>query len=147
METCGAARVVQTLGARALVEVNRHEACSHCTSADLCQVLSGRGTLRLEVENPIGAREGQVVELLAARSLGLRAAFFVYLLPALLFLCGVILGSEGFRWPPWGAGLLGLALLAGSWFIARVIDRGIRRRNELCFTISRVLDQLPPSAR
>jgi sigma-E factor negative regulatory protein RseC len=140
MESCGTARVVQVHGARAFVEVNRHEACSHCTSADLCQVLSGRGTLRLEVENSIGAREGQLVELFAARSLGLRAAFFVYLLPAMLFLGGVILGAEGFGWPPWAAGLLGVALLAGSWFIARWVDRGIRRRDELNFTIARVLE-------
>jgi len=139
METCGTGRVVRAQGRRALVEVQRDEACSHCTSADLCQVLSGRGTLRIEVENPIGAREGELVELLAARSLGLRAAFFVYLLPALLFLGGVILGAEGLGWPPWAAGLLGLALLAGSWFIARLVDRGIRRREELNFQIGRVL--------
>ena len=141
MEVCGTARVLRAEGARALVEVNRHEACSHCTSADLCQIFSGRGTLRLEAANPVGAREGQDVELVAARSLGLRAAFFVYLLPALLFLIGVVIGSETLHWPPWAAGLLGLALLAASWFIARIIDQGIRRRNELNFTISRVLPQ------
>ncbi len=139
MEPCGTARVVRAFGARAEVVIERQEACASCQTADLCNALSGRGVLRLEVDNPLGAREGQQVEISSARSLGLRAAFMVYLLPALFFVAGVIVGSELLRWPPWASGLLGFAMLTASWFVARRYDRSASTRKEFCLTISRIL--------
>jgi sigma-E factor negative regulatory protein RseC len=144
MEICGVARVVRTIGQRAEVVVERQEACSHCTSVDLCQALSGRGDLRMEVENPIGARPGQQVELAALRSLGLAAAFMVYLLPAMLFVAGVVLGSQLLRWPPLASGLLGFGMLALSWFAAWRFDRHARGRKEYHLTIARVVSAASP---
>ncbi|MCK4302955.1 MAG: SoxR reducing system RseC family protein [Candidatus Eisenbacteria sp.] len=146
METCGTARVVRAFGSRAEVVVERANACGHCHAADLCEAFSGRGVLRLEVDNPAGAREGQLVEIAAARSLGLRAAFMVYMLPALFFVAGVIAGSEVLRWPPWGSALLGFGMLAVSWFVARRYDRSASRRKEFRLMISRVLRESETTA-
>jgi sigma-E factor negative regulatory protein RseC len=139
MESCGTARIVALKGGRAEVVLQRQEACSSCQTADLCHTLAGRGTLRLEVANPLGAQVGQQVELTSARPLGLSAAFMVYLLPALMFVCGILLGARGLGWPPWASGLLGLALLCVSWLLARAFDRRASRREEFRLTISRIL--------
>ena len=139
MEICGNARVEQVQGLRARVVVERQEACAHCHSADLCHALAGRGTLHIEVDNPVGARVGQVVELASARSGGLKAAFMVYLLPAALFVAGVVTGSEVLRWTPLRSGLLGLAALAGAWFLAWRYDRRARTHRDFQVAIVRVL--------
>ncbi len=143
METCGAARVVRVMGARAEVVVERHEACGHCHSANLCGAFADRETLRFEVDNPAGAREGQSVEISSARSLGLRAAAVVYLLPAMLLVAGVAGGAAALHLSPVGSGLLGLGLLICSGFIARSYDRRAAKRREYRLIISRVLSPDP----
>jgi len=144
MESCAIGHVKRVFGAQAEVEVNREEACASCSSADLCHGLSGRGKLLLEVDNRLGARVGQRVRIGAARSLGLQAAFFVYLVPALFFVAGVIVGTEALHWPAWGSGLLGLGTLGISWLIARAFERSARKRPEYQLVIDEILREVVP---
>ena len=139
METCGTGRVARVFGERAEVVVERQEACSSCQAADLCSAFAGRGLLRLEADNPLAAREGQRVEVATARAVGLKAAFVVYMLPALFFVAGVVVGSEALAWPAWGSGLLGLGMLVISWFIAWRYDRRASTLREFRITITRIL--------
>jgi sigma-E factor negative regulatory protein RseC len=139
VEICGTARVVRASGARAIVVLDRHGACASCQTSDLCHSLAGRGTVQLEVENPLGAKEGQQVEISSTRSLGLQAAFMAYLLPAVLFVAGVVVGAEVLEWPPWGSGLLGLGGLVVAWLIAWAYDRHASRRPEFRLAISSIL--------
>lgn len=139
METCATARVVRDLGARAEVVVDREEACASCSSADICHSLGGRTSMRFEVDNPLRAREGQQVEIAANRSLGLRAAFMVYLFPAMFFVSGVVIGSEALRWRPWASGLLGLGMLGIAWFLAWLYDRHARTNRQFRLVISRIV--------
>jgi sigma-E factor negative regulatory protein RseC len=147
MENCGTARVVRVQGARATVVLDRQGACASCQTTDLCHALSGRGTVQLDVENPLGAREGQHVEISSARSIGLQAAFMAYLLPAVLFVVGVVVGAEVLAWPPWGSGLLGLASLGVAWFLAWSYDRHASRKPEFRLTISSILTAAPSGGR
>ncbi len=139
MESCGTAKVEKAWSGRARVVIDRQKACASCQSADLCHALSGRGTLHLEVDNPIGAREGQLVELQASRSGGLKAATMVYLLPALFLLAGILVGTEVLRWNPLPSGLLGFVALGVSWFLAWLYDRRARTSREFRVIITRVL--------
>jgi sigma-E factor negative regulatory protein RseC len=139
METCGIAKVEKVHGSTAEVVIERQEACAHCHSADLCNALAGRGTLRIEADNPVGAQAGQVVELVSASSGGLKAAFMVYMLPAILFVTGVIVGAQALHWSPLGSGLLGLGALAAAWFVAWLYDRRARTDREFRVVISRVV--------
>ena len=143
MESCGTARVTRISGTQAEVVLERSSACGHCHTADLCDAFSNRSTVRVMVDNPLNACIGQVVELGTARSLGLRAAFMVYLLPALLFVCGIVIGVEGLHWPPWGGGLLGLAMLGISWLVAWRFDRHASRKEEYRLGITRILAASP----
>lgn len=141
MQSCAVGIVTRLDGPRAEVEVRRQEACAHCSSADLCQGLSSRGTLRVSVENPAGAQVGQRVEIASQRSLGIQAAFFVYLVPALFFVVGVYLGSEPLHWPAWASGLLGLAALAVAYAIARTFERLVNRRPEYRLFVVRIVKE------
>ncbi|MFH1145120.1 MAG: SoxR reducing system RseC family protein [Candidatus Eisenbacteria bacterium] len=144
MEICGMGRVIRVDGEQAIVELRRQDACGHCDSADFCSSLSGRGALRVPVRNALGAREGQTVEIAAARLPGLSTAFVVYLLPTLLFLAGVLVGVKVFGWPAWGATLLGAGMLGLSWLLARSVDRSYRRSGKLDLSITRLLPMADP---
>lgn len=143
METCGTARVTRIVGTQAEVVLERSSACGHCHASDLCDAFSNRSVVHVLVENPLKARIGQVVELGSERSLGLRAAFMVYLLPALFFVTGIVVGVETFHWPPWGGGLLGLGLLGISWFLAWRFDRHASGQKQYRLGITRILASAP----
>ena len=144
MQSCAVGVVTRLEGLRAEVEVRRQEACSHCSSADLCQGLGSRGTLRVEVDNPAGARVGQRVEITSQKPLSIQAAFFVYFVPALFFVIGVYLGSEWLHWPAWASALLGLAALMVAYLIARSFERVVNRKPEYRLVIARVLPEPTP---
>ncbi len=136
MESCASARVVRVWPGRAEVEIQREEACASCASADLCQIVSGRKSMHLEVDDPIGVREGQLVRIGSMKPLGLKAAFFVYMVPALLFVVGVVVGSEILHWSAAPSALMGVGGLLVSWFVARAFERHASAREEyrLCIT-------------
>jgi len=139
MEICGTGRVLEVEGERAIVEISRQSACGHCGSAGLCGAFGAGHSMRLSVANPIGAQKGQLVEISASNLPGLRATFLVYLLPAVLFLAGVLIGAEVLHWESWQAGLLGVAMLGVSWFIARRVDESARRSGRFQLSIGRIV--------
>lgn len=92
--------VVGVRGDTAQVLMRRTRYCEGCGS---CCVAVGDDAMLAEVDNPIGAEEGDrvVVDIPAAKSI--RAAYVLYGIPLLAFLCGFGLGS-----------LLGFALSDGG---------------------------------
>jgi len=144
MESCAVGRVIREIGTRAEVEVDRQEGCSHCSTADLCNSLGSRGRLRIEVDNPLGARVGALVELTSQRPLGLRAAFFVYLVPTVFLIGGLIVGAQVLRWPVWASGLLGLAGLGSAIGIAKGFERQVTRGAQYRLAIARIVPEPPP---
>ncbi len=117
--------VVETFGHMARVRARRHTACSQCGKCDggLHSMGSPR-ELTIMAKNPLGAREGEVVEVKLGAQGVLLAAFLVYIIPLLGFFLGYILGR-------WLAGMYALAqveavgigtgflLLAASYFFLR----------------------------
>ncbi len=139
MESCTVARVVRTFGSKAEVVIDRQEACGSCKSADLCNAFGKRGQLKVEVDNLVGARPGQVVEISSQRSMGLKAAALVYFVPALFFVTGIVVGAEVLRWTPVASALLGGLALVGAYSIAWVFDRRARKDETLRLSIGRVV--------
>ncbi len=139
MESCTVARVVRTFGSKAEVVIDRQEACGSCKSADLCNAFGKRGELKIEVDNLVGARPGQVVEISSQRSMGLKAAALVYFVPALFFVTGIVVGAEVLRWTPVASALLGGLALVGAYSIAWVFDRRARKDETLRLSIGRVV--------
>lgn len=139
MESCTTARVVRIVGTRAEVVVDRQEACGSCQTADLCQAFGQRGETKAMVDNPVGARVGQQVEISSARDLGLRAAAMVYLVPAAFFVGGVVVGSEVLRLAPWASGLLGVGTMGISWLLAKAYDRRAQKSADFRLSIARIV--------
>lgn len=80
---------------KALVKVHQHQACQGCGA---CIGFFGdpalRGHLLVEVINPIGAREGEIVRLETRTQEVLYAAFLLYLLPVFALLAGLFAGRN-----------------------------------------------------
>ena len=111
---------------KALVKVHQHQACQGCGACiGFFGDPSQRGHMTVEVFNPIGAREGEIVRLETRSQEVLYAAFLLYLLPALALLVGLFIGrnlviSKGLNLSPDLAGLaLGLAGMVIVFLVLR----------------------------
>lgn len=76
----------------AVVLVERSSACDHCKSQGACEVLSGR-TMRIEVANELGAKEGDRVEITIPAASVLKLSFLVYLVPVIALVAGAYAGN------------------------------------------------------
>jgi sigma-E factor negative regulatory protein RseC len=119
MSQCDAV-VVEAAGSEVWVEVpGRAHACGSCKNTDACQgglLGLGAGPRRYRVNNLIGARVGDRVQLTVADGTLWRASLASYVLPVLLAIGGAVIGQSmaGDAWAVLGtlAGLgCGFALL------------------------------------
>jgi sigma-E factor negative regulatory protein RseC len=130
MSQCDAV-VVEASGNEVWVEVpGRAPACGSCKNTDACQdSLLGlsAGPRRYRLENRIGARIGDRVQLTVADGTLWRASLASYVLPVLLAIAGAVVGQTagGDAWAAMGtlAGLgCGLVLLRFKELRARRQD-------------------------
>ncbi|RMG92066.1 MAG: hypothetical protein D6703_03020 [Zetaproteobacteria bacterium] len=87
--------VIAVKNARARVRGLRKSACGGCAGEAACSTLGSwqeQRFVEMEVENPVAAREGDIVTIHVPDTLLLRAAFLAYGLPMLGFLLGGSLG-------------------------------------------------------
>lgn len=93
------ATVVAVAGAEVWVEVpQRAPSCGNCKTADSCQgglLGSAGGPRRYRLENRIGARVGDRVQLTVADGTVWRASLASYVLPLLLAIGGAACGQFG----------------------------------------------------
>lgn len=75
----------------ARVEIRRSAACNGCKG---CSVGKGNKPIRVWARNPIGAKEGQTVEIELGAKTFLSATLIAYGIPLLTFLLGIFLGFE-----------------------------------------------------
>ena len=108
----------------------RQSACSgDCHKCSGCG--AAQETLVLDVQNPIGAKPGDLVNIESESAPVLAAAAVMYMLPLVLFLVGYAIGSL------WGIGaLIGGLCFALSIGIAVVYDRLVVKKRETVYTIT-----------
>lgn len=85
--------VIKIVPEGAVVRVKKKDACHGCPSATLCH-MGKSGEREVLAKNPVGAHEGQMVEIEIRDGLLLRASFIIYILPLFGLLIGALLG----RW-------------------------------------------------
>lgn len=108
----------------------RQSACSgDCHQCAGCG--AARESLRLRVNNPIGAEPGDMVVIESRSGPILAAAAVLYMVPLLLFFAGYLLGSIWSR----GALIAGVSFCAG---VAGVVayDRLVLRKKTTTYTIT-----------
>ncbi len=132
MEQCG--QVMKVVEAKkALVRIQQNQSCKECGA---CTGFFGdpaeAGHLVVEVINPIGAREGEIVRLETRSQEVLYAAFLLYLLPVFALLAGLFAGRSlvlcrGLSLSP---DLVGLALGLIGMFLVFLILRKQEKKFE-----------------
>jgi sigma-E factor negative regulatory protein RseC len=147
-------QVMELTGTKmALVKVKQHHACAGCGA---CGRVFGdpeqRDTFTVEVDNPIGAKKGQLVRLEIGESEMLLAAVILYLIPLVGLLAGLFVGrwlavSYGLGGNPelWGLAL-GLALMFLIFVYLRIQDKKLARGKRFKVMITSVVgeQEIPP---
>jgi sigma-E factor negative regulatory protein RseC len=137
--------VIETMGDKARVKTRRHTVCSNCGRCGGLHELASSRELTVIAQNPVGAREGDRVQLETAAEGILLAALLVYIVPLLGFFLGFGLGQ-------WLGRLghlsnteipgifLGLFLLAASYLVLRTQEPRFARNKNFVTVITRVLE-------
>ena len=88
--------VVETTPDYAVVEVTRESACAGCHNSDNCSIckigLTDHAEMRSKAANPLGAREGDTVQIETDSATMLHYSAAVFLLPLALGAAGYIIG-------------------------------------------------------
>ena len=88
--------VVETTPDYAVVEVTRESACAGCHNSGNCSIckigLTDHAEMRSKAANPLGAREGDTVQIETDSATVLRYSAAVFLLPLALGAAGYIIG-------------------------------------------------------
>ena len=85
-------KVISISSGRAEVALVRSEACGNCAAKSMCHPTSEGSTMRMEVENPLGARPGERVIISLPPEALLKATTMAYLLPAIAMVAGAAVG-------------------------------------------------------
>jgi len=134
MENRETGKVVEiTNRGTAMVLIQRRKMCNHCPSRNVCKPPEEGKTFTIEMENPIGAKEGDVVEIGIAHGAVFFASLFAYFIPAIFFLLGIIIGFTllpGYiKVMPkeFTALITGIILLAVSFLILRIANNRLKK--------------------
>jgi sigma-E factor negative regulatory protein RseC len=137
--------VIETMGDKARVKTRRHTICSNCGQCGGLHALEPARELTVVAQNPIGAREGDRVQLETSAGGVLLAAFLAYVVPLINFFLGFGLGQWLGR--TWQLGnteapgiFLGLILLVASYLILRTQEHRLARNKNFVTVITKVLE-------
>ena len=77
------------------VKTQRAKTCSHCEAKDDCQTMNSHmEEMEVEVDNTIGAQEGDLVMLSMPTGSLLQLSFLMYIVPIILMIIGGVLGQK-----------------------------------------------------
>jgi len=84
--------VTNTKDEIAKVLVQKRGGCEGCAAQGICETTEGG--MEIEALNPVGAQVGQTVKISIKPQTYLRGAIFVYGLPMVCFVAGIIIGKN-----------------------------------------------------
>lgn len=115
--------VIKTKGDYAQVRIERNSACGSCGK---CGMTERQKHVDFYVENILGAKVNDVVELDIPEANSAKLAFVGYILPLIPALILLFL-SVGLRWAEWLSVLLFFVGLAAGFAVVALIDK-LRKR-------------------
>lgn len=114
-------RVVERGSGSISVCFERPEACEHCGQ---CTGQKEHTLVTVRGDAPLGS----MVEVAMPEGRVLGASVLAYVLPLLLLLAGIGLGSL-FSDREWVCALTGLAAMGCAWFVLRTVEKRMRKKN------------------
>lgn len=131
-------------GNTAQVVVRRVSLCGDkCTS---CKGSCNVPGISVNIENVLGAKEGDFVEVRMKTKTVLKSAFLVYAIPLVMLIIGITAGISIFKnlgfsnYESYGF-LTGLIFLGISYIVLRKIDNYIKKKNSLVFEMVRIIKE------
>jgi sigma-E factor negative regulatory protein RseC len=138
-------KIVEIKEGKTVVSVSRNAACSSCASRGACSAFGGSSEARIIVDNRVGAKLDDVVEIGVGEGTLLAASFIVYILPIGALFIGAGLGTwiAGRIGIPVGgiSALMGLAFLALGFVAIRLLDPYLSKKNNLKPRIVRIVEE------
>jgi sigma-E factor negative regulatory protein RseC len=127
------------------VATDRKDACSGCAEKAKCRTCLTSARIISTVQNPIGARKGDVVSIYLKESALWTGAVFLYIVPILWLLAGALIGNGiGSDWPTGKTGtaiLLGISGLIIGLIITMVISRSSKFGPKITPRIIRIIER------
>lgn len=122
MEELG--RVIETQEMMAKVSITPKGLCGKCGAAAFCSALNMGGRV-VEVHNPLRAEKGDIVKIDVPPKVGVLSAFFVFIMPILLFFLGMGIGGEiGDQTSTIIGGIIGLGV---GLAILKILDKRLKK--------------------
>ena len=129
------AQVVACEGEKCVVRINRRSACEKCR---MCAFPDKAPHLDLTLDNPVGASEGDWVEVDMSGNRVLLSSVVVYLIPLFLAGIGLWLGTLFFKKIIFQL-LCCLTGVAIGYIIVVIIDRKIKNRKDFVPVITKII--------
>ena len=129
-------------GKRARVKIPKNASCDTCDHSEFCDPF-GNEYMVLEASNHLGARPGQVVQVVFSRQKPLKALALLYLMPLAALLTGAAIGHwiAFFGNQNASSAILSLVLVAVSFFALRIYsNRQYRKDPQSQPRISKIVD-------
>ena len=126
--------VLEVKDKKAKIEIKRSKSCRGC---GLCS-LNPSGMMVTEVEDPIGVKVGDRVQVEIPDKDFLKAVFILYLVPVIGLITGALIGSKFNPRMSIFGGFIGLAL---SFVFVHYYDRKMGRRKSPYSRITKILKE------
>lgn len=121
----------------AVVRFTRGDMCKHCGAC----LAVGEKEVEMRVENTLGARVGDRVEVGLQGKRVMQASLLAYAVPLALLLVGIWLGG---MISEMAAMLVGVACCGGSFFILRAVEKRKRVREAFTPRMTAILPDAEP---
>jgi sigma-E factor negative regulatory protein RseC len=136
--------IEEVVGEKATIRVMKTGACAGCLEKSSCHMrLGGEKPIIIDVDNHLGAKAGDFVELAIPTRNLLKLSFAVYVLPVLAFVLAAVIGSE---WghlahlsPDVASIVFGGSVLLVSFLLLKRLDRSIRRKGQYYPRMTRIV--------
>ncbi len=137
--------VIETDGVMAKMLVQKRGACNGCTAKGTCE--SSEDGMHIEAFNPVRAKAGQRVRVSIKPQAYLKGAMFVYGLPLVAFIAGIIIGKNtgDVYFQKINSDILsvifGFIALTISFFIVRAWSKKVETKTEYKPVIEEILNK------
>lgn len=125
--------VIELNGDKAKLRFKRSKACANCK---VCMSAGAEHAI-VEIQNTIGAKVGDSVEIMLHSRNIVKASVIAYGIPLILLLLGVALGSQ---WGDWYAAGTGIVFALAGFGVLRLLELKFARMGEFKPRMIRIVD-------
>lgn len=128
------------------IRVKKHSSCKNCGCCGILSDIEGQ-EVTLEVENPVGARVGQIVRISAEAKRVILASLVIYVFPVIALVVAMYFTQEAAFTMGYGesAEILGigggLGAMVLAFFLIRLLDRKVSQSQEFKPVITEVVPE------